>query len=496
MSAQRHRALPVHSRLQTVERVLMSHILIVEDETIIRSALRRLLERNQYEVSEAGSVQEAQERFSIPGFDLIVSDLRLPGAPGTELIKLAEGTPVLIMTSYASLRSAVDSMKMGAVDYIAKPFDHDEMLQTVARILHDRQKAAAAPAPSRPAAAQVGASGDSDSANSEIGIIGRCGPMQDLFGKIRKVAPTDSNVLIQGESGTGKELVARALHNLSRRAKAPMISVNCAAIPETLIESELFGHEKGAFTGASAGRAGLVEAADGGTLFLDEIGELPLEAQARLLRVLQEGEIRRVGSTQSQKVDVRLIAATHRDLKTLANNGQFREDLYYRLHVIALKLPPLRERGADVLEIAKAFLARQGERIGNEDLHFSREAEQAVRHYAWPGNVRELENAIERAAILSESEEISAELLGIDIELDNLDEDFDEPCATLGSAVSTSNEPTEDLSLEDYFQHFVLEHQDHMTETELARKLGISRKCLWERRQRLGIPRRKTSATG
>ena len=475
----------------------MSHILIVEDETIIRSALRRLLERNQYEVSEAGSVQEAQERFSIPGFDLIVSDLRLPGAPGTELIKLAEGTPVLIMTSYASLRSAVDSMKMGAVDYIAKPFDHDEMLQTVARILHDRQKAAAAaPAPSRPAAAQVGASGDSDSASSEIGIIGRCGPMQDLFGKIRKVAPTDSNVLIQGESGTGKELVARALHNLSRRAKAPMISVNCAAIPETLIESELFGHEKGAFTGASAGRAGLVEAADGGTLFLDEIGELPLEAQARLLRVLQEGEIRRVGSTQSQKVDVRLIAATHRDLKTLAKNGQFREDLYYRLHVIALKLPPLRERGADVLEIAKAFLARQGERIGNEDLHFSREAEQAVRHYAWPGNVRELENAIERAAILSESEEISAELLGIDIELDNLDEDFDEPCALLGSAVSTSNEPTEDLSLEDYFQHFVLEHQDHMTETELARKLGISRKCLWERRQRLGIPRRKSSATG
>jgi DNA-binding NtrC family response regulator len=470
----------------------MSHILIVEDETIIRSALRRLLERNQYQVSEAGSVQEAQERYSIPGFDLIVSDLRLPGAPGTELIRLAEGTPVLIMTSYASLRSAVDSMKMGAVDYIAKPFDHDEMLQTVARIINDREHAAAAPAraggnnPSAPA-------GNGDTG---IGIIGRCGPMQDLFGKIRKVAPTDSNVLIQGESGTGKELVARALHNLSRRAKAPMISVNCAAIPETLIESELFGHEKGAFTGASAGRAGLVEAADGGTLFLDEIGELPLEAQARLLRVLQEGEIRRVGSTQSQKVDVRLIAATHRDLKTLAKNGQFREDLYYRLHVIALKLPPLRERGADVLEIAEAFLARQGERMGNDQLHFSREAEQAVRHYSWPGNVRELENAIERAAILSESEEISAELLGIDIELDNLDDDFDDGCTPLGDVVSSGNEPTEDLSLEDYFQHFVLEHQDHMTETELARKLGISRKCLWERRQRLGIPRRKSSVTG
>ncbi|KJK15919.1 sigma-54-dependent transcriptional regulator [Pseudomonas sp. NPDC087612] len=475
----------------------MPHILIVEDETIIRSALRRLLERNQYQVSEAGSVQEAQERFSIATFDLIVSDLRLPGAPGTELIKLGQGTPVLIMTSYASLRSAVDSMKMGAVDYIAKPFDHDEMLQAVARILRDRQNAPAAPAERGNGKAVPGDKAASTAANGEIGIIGSCPPMQDLYGKIRKVAPTDSNVLIQGESGTGKELVARALHNLSRRAKAPMISVNCAAIPETLIESELFGHEKGAFTGASAGRAGLVEAADGGTLFLDEIGELPLEAQARLLRVLQEGEIRRVGSVQSQKVDVRLIAATHRDLKNLAKVGQFREDLYYRLHVIALKLPALRERGADVNEIANAFLARQSARVGRNDLRFGHDAEQAIRHYSWPGNVRELENAVERAVILCESPEISADLLGIDIELSDLEDD--DPFASLpgtgSNASNTSHEPTEDLSLEDYFQHFVLEHQDHMTETELARKLGVSRKCLWERRQRLGIPRRKSGAT-
>ncbi|WP_286912009.1 sigma-54-dependent transcriptional regulator, partial [Pseudomonas sp. UBA6315] len=470
-------------------------------ETIIRSALRRLLERNQYQVSEAGSVQEAQERFSIATFDLIVSDLRLPGAPGTELIKLGQGTPVLIMTSYASLRSAVDSMKMGAVDYIAKPFDHDEMLQAVARILRDRPAASPAAPAAEPRANGKGPAADKASpaaaANGEIGIIGSCPPMLDMYSKIRKVAPTDSNVLIQGESGTGKELVARALHNLSRRAKAPMISVNCAAIPETLIESELFGHEKGAFTGASAGRAGLVEAADGGTLFLDEIGELPLEAQARLLRVLQEGEIRRVGSVQSQKVDVRLIAATHRDLKNLAKAGQFREDLYYRLHVIALKLPALRERGSDVNEIANAFLARQSARIGRDDLHFSAEAEQAIRHYSWPGNVRELENAVERAVILSESAEISAELLGIDIELGDLDDDLlDNSLVPIGvNATNASHEPTEDLSLEDYFQHFVLEHQDHMTETELARKLGVSRKCLWERRQRLGIPRRKSNAT-
>ena len=467
----------------------MPNILIVEDETIIRSALRRLLERNQYQVSEAGSVQEAQERHSIPSFDLIVSDLRLPGAPGTELIKLAEGTPVLIMTSYASLRSAVDSMKLGAVDYIAKPFDHDEMLQAVARILKDSENARNRPAESP--RSNTGRSPEKAAAavEGDMNIIGNCAPMQDLFSKIRKVAPTDSTVLIQGESGTGKELVARALHNFSRRAKAPMISVNCAAIPESLIESELFGHEKGAFTGASAGRAGLVEAADGGTLFLDEIGELPLEAQARLLRVLQEGEIRRVGSVQSQKVDVRLIAATHRDLKSLAKIGQFREDLYYRLNVIALRLPALRERGDDVLEIARAFLQRQCTQMAREGLHFSYEAEQAIAQYSWPGNVRELENAIERAVILCEGGEISAELLGIDIELAELDDDFD------NSSSGSGLEPTEDLSLEDYFQHFVLEHQDHMTETELARKLGISRKCLWERRQRLGIPRRKSSAS-
>ncbi|WP_296182143.1 sigma-54-dependent transcriptional regulator [Pseudomonas sp. UBA1879] len=473
----------------------MPHILIVEDETIIRSALRRLLERNQYQVSEAGSVQEAQERFTIPSFDLIVSDLRLPGAPGTELIRLGQGKPVLIMTSYASLRSAVDSMKMGAVDYIAKPFDHDEMLQAVSRILRDRQTVQSLQAERTTSAGKTSTSEKAvpDNSNGEIGIIGSCPPMQDLYSKIRKVAPTDSNVLVQGESGTGKELVARALHNLSRRAKAPMISVNCAAIPESLIESELFGHEKGAFTGASAGRAGLVEAADGGTLFLDEIGELPLEAQARLLRVLQEGEIRRVGSVQSQKVDVRLIAATHRDLKSLAKVGQFREDLYYRLHVIALKLPALRERGADVNEIANAFLARQSAKAGRTDLRFGPDAEQAIRHYSWPGNVRELENAVERAVILCESPEISADLLGIDIELSDLDvEEFIGLAPQQPSASSTAHEPTEDLSLEDYFQHFVLEHQDHMTETELARKLGVSRKCLWERRQRLGIPRRKT----
>lgn len=474
----------------------MHHILIVEDEPIIRSALRRLLERNKYQVKEAGSVQEAQEQHDISSFDLIISDLRLPGAPGTEMIKLADPRPVLIMTSYASLRSAVDSMRLGAIDYIAKPFDHDEMLQTVARIIADHQQ---------PNSNDVDSTehepSDADQINvdnSDIGIIGSSAAMQALYSKIRKVAPTDSNVLIQGESGTGKELVARALHNLSNRAKAPMISVNCAAIPETLIESELFGHEKGAFTGAVSARTGLVEAAHGGTLFLDEIGELPLEAQARLLRVLQEGEIRRVGSVHSQKVDVRLVAATHRDLKGLSKTGGFREDLYYRLHVIALHLPALRDRETDVLEIADILLERQRVRMGKDPMSFTEQAKQALQKYTWPGNVRELENSLERAVILCEGNQVTTELMGIDVDLAAQTAHEPAPPAIAPAASVVEADPevaASELSLEDYFQHFVLEHQEQMTETDLARKLGISRKCLWERRQRFGIPRSKGTST-
>ena len=377
----------------------MPHILIVEDETIIRSALRRLLERNQYQVSEAGSVQEAQERYSIPTFDLVVSDLRLPGAPGTELIKLAEGTPVLIMTSYASLRSAVDSMKMGAVDYIAKPFDHDEMLQAVARILRDHQEAKRNPPSEAPSKS---AGKGSVAAEGEIGIIGSCAAMQDLYGKIRKVAPTDSNVLIQGESGTGKELVARALHNLSKRAKAPLISVNCAAIPETLIESELFGHEKGAFTGASAGRAGLVEAADGGTLFLDEIGELPLEVQASLLRVLETGTYRRVGEKEERTVNIRFLFATNRHLAEEVERAQFNEAFFHRINAFSIQIPSLKERKEDLPLLVDYFLTTLSP-DGSGGYRLVDNAMACILRYGWPGNIRELRNVIERSIILAEN---------------------------------------------------------------------------------------------
>ncbi len=465
----------------------MSHILVVEDEAIIRQAVRRLLQRHDHEVTDVDSLDAAKEQ-DFSQFDMIISDLRLPGGNGTELITLAGNTPVLIMTSYASLRSAVDAMKLGAVDYIAKPFDHDEMLQAVTRILSKGKMSSETPA-------TVTGDASPDPEGSSTGIIGSCEPMQLLFRKISKVAPTDATVLIQGESGTGKELVARALHSQSRRANNPLISVNCAAIPETLIESELFGHEKDAFTGATAQRQGLVEAADGGTLFLDEIGELPLEAQARLLRVLQEGEIRRVGSVQSRKVNVRLVAATHRHLKELASMGEFREDLYYRLNVVELHLPPLRDRGEDVVEIATAMLTRACERMQQPAMQFSDEALHAIRTYHWPGNVRELENAVERAVILADDNSIEASLLGIEVSADRyLSETM------RNNLVDTSNpyqadDPANgnqgDLSLDDYFVHFVLENEASMTETELAKKLGISRKSLWERRQRLGIPRKK-----
>jgi len=314
--------------------------------------------------------------------------------------------------------------------------------------------------------------------------------MLELFRRIRKVAQTNSTVLINGESGTGKELVARAIHKLSSRQNQEMISVNCAAIPENLIESELFGHEKGAFTGATATRTGLVEAANSSTLFLDEIGELPLEAQARLLRVLQENEIRKVGSVQSKKVDVRLVVATHRDLKQLVEDGQFREDLYYRINVMTLLIPPLRERGNDILKLADAILQRTCRRLKTPMLLFSESASRAIAGYSWPGNVRELENAIERAVVLAESQEIGEDLLAID------NDDPEAEIETAGFDPATrAAEPVEELSLEDYFQRFVLEHQDAMNETQLAKKLGISRKCLWERRQRFGIPRKKKTAS-
>ncbi len=443
----------------------MSQILIIEDEAVIRSALRRLLERNGYDIAEASSVEEAVTGQRLDGLDLVIADLRLPGGAGTDIIALVDDVPVLIMTSYASVSSAVASMKLGAIDYIAKPFDHDELLLSVKRILDQ----------SRLQRQNAALKSDVQRDYPVSGMVGNCPAMRDIHRRIEKVAPTNATVLVIGESGTGKELVARALHEQSLRSKGPMITINCAAIPESLIENELFGHEKGSYTGAEKSQLGMIESADGGCLFLDEIGELSANAQARLLRVLQEGEIRRVGSTQTKRVDIRLIAATHRDLPSLVRQNKFREDLYFRLRVMEIHLPPLRERSEDIQTLALLLLDRISNRLHRGGMYFDDQALAAIMEYPWPGNVRELENAIERAVILAESSTINTELLALP--------------KLSAEPVKNTAQVDLNLSLEDYFRTFVLTHQDHMTETELAQQLGISRKALWERRQRLDIPR-------
>ena len=444
----------------------MASILIVEDEPIIQESLKRLLERQGYDVTAVSSVAEA-EKNAINTYDLIISDLRLPGEPGTTLITRAAPIPVLIMTSYSSVQSAVDAMKQGAVDYISKPFNHDEMIISVDRILErafvEQQNTVLQKEVARDYPVD--------------GMIGDCESMLEVFDNINRVAPTEATVLILGETGTGKELVARAIHAKSSRRNHPLISVNCAAFAENLIESELFGHEKGAFTGAMQTKKGLIESADGGTLFLDEVGELPLEAQASLLRVLQENEIRRVGSNKMISINVRILVATHKNLRDMIEDKSFREDLYYRLNVFELSLPPLRDRASDISKLADVLLTKMTQRTHRKNMWFSHAAYQQLNQYAWPGNVRELENAIERAVILCREHCIDVGDLAL-------------------SKVKKSNEipkhdKEEKLSLDEYFVSFVKQYQSEYNETELAKLLGISRKNLWERRQRLNIPARK-----
>ncbi|MDA0979685.1 MAG: sigma-54 dependent transcriptional regulator [Proteobacteria bacterium] len=427
-------------------------ILLVDDDAVIRSSLKEFLENHNYKVCESTSLRSAV-RLDLSTFCALIVDTRLPDGKGTDLVKLAPDVPVIVTCARASLRAAVETMKMGAADYLAKPYDYAELARTLAELIPH------------------------DEADDVTEMLGQCHSIDTLLSQISKVAPTETNVLIEGESGTGKELVAQRIHALSQRAERQMISLNCAAIPDAFIESELFGHEKGAFNGATTARVGLVEAADGSTLFLDEIGELPLEAQGRLLRVLQEREVRRVGAVKTRNVSIRLIASTHRNLQKLVNEGAFREDLFYRLNVVRLALPPLRERGPDVLLLARHFLTTHAAKHGKSRLRFSDAASHLIETYHWPGNIRELENAVQRAVILCEGKTIKADLLAIGEQVN--------------SRFPTTDEQVEPVSLEEYFVKFVLDHQDEFTETELAQKLGISRKSLWQKRQKLGIPRER-----
>ena len=388
---------------QTVQRP----VLVVDDEEGIRHMLAVLLSREGYAVTAADSAEQAIAELVRRPYEVLLVDIRMPGTSGLELIdevrKRGLHTTIIVMSAYGSLDVAVGAMKRGAYDYIAKPFKPDEVVlvfrkaeererlfrenQTLKRALASREP----PAPSS--------------------IIHGSGRMEDVLRTVRKIAEYKTTVLLGGESGTGKELVARAIHDQSPRAQGPFVAVNCGAIPETLLESELFGHKKGAFTDAYRDKRGLFEEASGGTLFLDEIGELPLGLQVKLLRVLQESEIRPVGATADKKIDVRVVAATVRDLVAEVKAGRFREDLFYRLHVVQIQLPPLRDRKEDVPALVEHFVAKNNARLGIHVEGVAPEAMKLLLEHGWPGNVRELENTVERAMVLADGDRIEVSCL-------------------------------------------------------------------------------------
>ncbi len=385
-------------------------ILVVDDEATQRELVCGYLKKQGFEVFAAPSAERALELFRQEPVELILTDQRMPNLSGLDLVKAAQAinpeTSVMVMTAYGNIETAVEAMKAGAADYLTKPLHLEELLQRIQRIrercrLYEENRELREALKER---------------HRIEGIIGESGQMLEVISLVQRVASSEATVLIRGESGTGKELIAKAIHYASPRAAWPLVRVNCAALPENLLESELFGHERGAFTGAVAARKGRFELADGGTLFLDEIGDLPLHLQAKLLRVLQEREFERVGSSQTVKVNARVLSATNRDLETMIKSGQFREELYYRLNVVTLRLPPLRERRPDLPALMEHFLKHFAAKNSKTIRSFSQDARQALLRYDYPGNVRELENLIERAVVLSRGDVIGGGDLPLTLE--------------------------------------------------------------------------------
>jgi DNA-binding NtrC family response regulator len=382
----------------------MARVLIVDDETGVQESLRMLL-KDECEVATASTVDLALEEIAAKAPDLILLDVVMPSRSGLEL--LAELTergklpPVIVLSATKTVATAVEAMKLGAADYVTKPFEADALRLKVRRLLERSELER-----------EVARLRDEVRGRTRLGrMIGRSDRMQEVFRTVERVAQSRASVLITGESGTGKELVARALHDLGPRRGGPFVPINCAAIPDGLIEAELFGHERGAFTDARERRVGRFEAASGGTLFLDEIGELSASVQAKLLRALQERSIERLGGSAPIEVDVRVVAATHRDIEQEVSAGRFRSDLYYRIHVVPIALPPLRERREDVRLLVEDFLARASQEAGRGAMRVDPAALVALERYPWPGNVRELENAIERAVALSDDDVVKLEVL-------------------------------------------------------------------------------------
>ena len=375
----------------------METILIVDDDTGFRSLMETILKAEGYSVDGAGSIAEAINCGNRRSYHLVITDLKLPDGSGMDVLRHWKGempeVPVVVITGYGTVSTAVEAMKLGAVDYLGKPLSSPDELRIVARKALEQNRTSR----------ECGVLREEQDARFACGdLIAGDPKMLSVLELVRKVAPTNTAVLITGESGTGKEIIARCIHRNSPRSQRVFVPVNCAALSPTLIESELFGHERGAFTGAVGQHAGRFERAHGGTLFLDEIGELDGGLQAKLLRVLQEKTFERVGGNRQISADVRLIAATNRDLKQQVSQGKFREDLFYRLNTFPIDLPPLRERPADIRRLARFFLERSAKELGRTGLSLSPEAESLLMAYTWPGNVRELENTMERLAILSE----------------------------------------------------------------------------------------------
>jgi len=443
----------------------MKRVLVVDDERKMRRVLQMLLEQMGLESTPAESGEEALDCFQREKFDLVMTDLRMPGMGGMEwmqrLRELDPEVPVIVLTAYGTVATAVEAMKRGAFDFILKPFDVDAVevvirnaleltrYRTENRYLRERY----------------------DAPTAFENIVGSSPAMQQIFELVRRVAPTKSAVLITGETGTGKELIARAIHNRSPRESKLFVPLNCAAIPAELLESELFGHTRGAFTGAQAARIGKFEIADGGTLFLDEIGDMPYPLQAKLLRVLQEGIIEPVGSNRRVPVDVRVVSSTNRDLSAGMQGGTFREDLFYRLNVFHIQAPPLRERREDIRPLFESWLRRFGSELGRTDLRLGPDASAVLEAYEWPGNVRELQNTVERAVVLSSAAEIDAAFVrsllpvkpGAGLEEPPLDE------SGLEGAVAQLERKL--------ILRTLAESADN--KAEAARRLGISERTLW-----------------
>jgi DNA-binding NtrC family response regulator len=448
----------------------MPRILVVDDEEAIRSGLAEILREEGYDVEERPDAGSALAGLRDELYDLVCTDVRMPGMDGLELLQRIKAespeTEVIVITGFASLQSAVDAVKRGAEDYLAKPFDLDEVRLTVRRALEkkqlrDRQQrlerrvAHLSPGPA---------------------LIGKAATFQRVLQLVERVAPTNSTVLILGETGTGKELIAREIHRRSSRAGEPFIPINCGALPDTLLESELFGYAKGAFTGADKTTQGLFEAADRGTLFLDEIGNISPGMQSRLLRVLETGELLRLGERKVRKVDVRIVAATNADLKKAVERGSFRQDFYYRLHVMSLELPPLRDRMEDLPMLADHFLGECSRRFGKKIERFGKETLAALQAHNWPGNVRELLNAVEHAAILCVTPEVM---------VDDLPGELREKAVEPGAA------PAAPLTIDELEKQHILrvlrECGGHRGRS--ADVLGINRRTLYRKLLEYGVAR-------